>query len=331
MNDIRVFYVIMDQLAGHWCEGVEVAPGIPPVNVWGYHKLGWIPHFSELINQGVFAFTWNREECMTSAGVKYLATGCYNVGPTQKGDYYPRTESNPGPIGIMEAAKRHAPDKLHAVTFTTAYWTNPGYFYVPDLGMGLPGGFPDDRMWREFALPYLRQRRDWGLAHVYLTTMDTVTHCPSYTPNAPSDYRDTKDAYIKHLDEIVKEMIDYLSEDNGWERTLIVIASDHGYHAGCNVARDKGAASPNYCADHPPPYDCYVWDFDTDRPTDISSCGPRRTTCIVSGGALPAEFRGTIVEEAEIIDVAPTVAGALGVPFPCEGASLLSQARCKRI
>ena len=97
MNDIRVLYVIMDQLAGHWCDGVEVAPGIPPVNVWGYHKLGRIPHFSELIAKGLFAFTWNRQHCMTAAGVKYLATGCYNVGPIQTGDYYPRTEANPAP------------------------------------------------------------------------------------------------------------------------------------------------------------------------------------------------------------------------------------------
>ena len=330
MNDIRVLYVIMDQLAGHWCDGVEVAPGIPPVNVWGYHKLGRIPHFSGLINKGLFAFTWNRRECMTAAGVKYLATGCYNVGPIQTGDYYPRTEANPGPMGVMETIKRHNPQKVNAATFTTAYWINPGYFYVPDISHGFPGMFPDDRMWGEFALPYLRKRKNWNLAHVYLTTMDGVSLCPSYTPDPPDDCRKTKDAYIKHLDEIVAEMIAFVSEDGGWDRTLIVIASDHGYHAGCTVAKARGAKTANFCADHPEPYDCLVYDFEADKPTNILSCDARRTTCIISGGALAAPFRGAIVPEAEIIDVAPTVADAMGVPFPCEGRSLLSTARCRR-
>ena len=330
MDDLRVFYVVIDQLAGHWCDGVEVAPGIPPVNVWGYHQIGRIPHFSELINQGIFASTWNRQKCLTASGVKYLATGCYDVGPVQTGDYYPRTEDNPGPMGVMEAAKRHMPEK-HMVTFTTAYWINPGYFYVPDISHGMPGGFLDDRMWGEFALPYLQKRRDWTLAHVYLTTMDQVSLCPSYTPEAPDDCRKTKDAYMLHLDDILKEMIDYLHEDDGWDRTLVIIASDHGYHAGCDVAKEKGAESANYCTDHPPPYDCRVWDFEADKPTDIPSCGPRRTTGIVSGGALAQEFRGTIIDEAQIIDVAPTVADALGVPFPCEGESLLSLERCRKV
>ncbi|MBM4044911.1 MAG: hypothetical protein FJ279_07345, partial [Planctomycetes bacterium] len=244
-------------------------------------------------------------------------------GPVQTGDYYPRTPDNPGPIGVMEAAKRHH-SKRHMVTFTTAYWINPGYFYVPDMSMGFPGMFPDDRMWGEFGLPYLRKRRDWVLAHVYLTTMDGVSLCPSYTPEPPADCRKTKDAYIRHLDEIVKEMIDYVREDNGWERTLIVIASDHGYHAGCTVAKAKGATSANFCADHPAPYDCRVWDFQADRETNIPSNCARRTTCIISGGALAPELRGTVVPEADIIDVAPSVAEALGVPFPCEGRSLLS-------
>jgi len=325
--DTRVFYVVIDQLAGHWCEGVEVAPGIPPANVWGYHQLGRIPHFSRLIDEGVFAFTWNRQACLTASGVKYLATGCYDVGPVQTGDYYPRTPDNPGPMGVMEAAKRRLPDQ-HMVTFTTAYWINPGYFYVPDLSMGFPGGFDDDRMWGEFARPYLQQRRDWRLAHVYLTTMDGVSLCPSYTPEEPGDCRETKDAYMRHLDEILGEMIDYLQEDGGWERTLMVVASDHGYHAGCSVARRRNPGVANYCADHPSPYDCFVWDWENDRQTDIPSCGPRRTTCIISGGALPAELRGTLVREADITDVAPTVADALNVPFPCEGRSLLTPELC---
>jgi hypothetical protein len=227
-------------------------------------------------------------------------------------------------MGVMEAIKRHAPQKVAAATFTTAYWINPGYFYVPDISHGFPGMFPDDRMWREFALPYLRRRKNWNLVHVYLTTMDGVSLCPSYTPVMPEDCRKTKDAYIRHLDEIVAEMIEFVREDGGWDRTLIVIASDHGYHAGCTVAKAKGAKSANFCADHPPPYDCFVYDFANDCPTEVRSDCVRRTTCIISGGALAPALRGAIIEEAEIIDVAPTVADAMGVPFPCEGRSLLS-------
>jgi arylsulfatase A-like enzyme len=154
--------------------------------------------------------------------------------------------------------------------------------------------------------------------------MDGVSLCPSYTPDPPADCRKTKDAYIRHLDEIVAEMIEFISEDGGWDRTLIVIASDHGYHAGCTTAKAKGAKSANYCADHPTPYDCFVYDFAKDRPTEVRSDCARRTTCIISGGALAPALRGSIVEKAEIIDVAPTVADAMGVPFPCEGRSLLS-------
>ena len=126
-------------------------------------------------------------------------------------------------------------------------------------------------------------------------------------------------------------MIDYLHEDRGWERTLMVIASDHGYHAGCNVAKENGAESANYCADHLAPFDCHVWNFEKGERTGTPSCGPRRTTGIVSGGALAPEFRGTIIPEAEITDIAPTVADALDVLFPCEGKSLLPADRRKTV
>ena len=42
MNDIRVLYVIMDQLAGHWCDGVEVAPGATLCGVVHVGINGWI-------------------------------------------------------------------------------------------------------------------------------------------------------------------------------------------------------------------------------------------------------------------------------------------------
>lgn len=40
----RVLCVIVDQLTGHWAEGVKIeGTDLPPVNVAGYHQLGLIP------------------------------------------------------------------------------------------------------------------------------------------------------------------------------------------------------------------------------------------------------------------------------------------------
>ena len=43
----RVFYLIIDQLAGHWEESVKIeGTDLPPANVKGYHEKGLIPNFS---------------------------------------------------------------------------------------------------------------------------------------------------------------------------------------------------------------------------------------------------------------------------------------------
>ncbi|RLE88462.1 MAG: hypothetical protein DRJ49_05005, partial [Thermoprotei archaeon] len=107
-----------------------------------------------------------------------------------------------------------------------------------------------------------------------------------------------------------------------WDETYIIVASDHGYHLGCNVARKKGARTVNLCWGHDKPFDCYVWDFEKDRPTDTYSGGTRRITFIVSGGGLEEYYRNKSGREAEIIDVMPTIADILEVPYKCEGKSI---------
>ena len=51
---------------------------IPPVNVAGYYKLGLIPNFSYLINNGLWVKKpRNNGNCNTIVGMKYITTGSY--------------------------------------------------------------------------------------------------------------------------------------------------------------------------------------------------------------------------------------------------------------
>lgn len=324
----RVLLIVVDQLAGHWVEGVEVAEGIPPVNVWSYAKLNFTPNFRRLIEEGVFCFTWNAGVCDTPHGMKYLATGRYNAGPywTTIGNwpYYPRTPENPGPMGLFEYAQHYAPTRIKPACFTTDHWIAPGYFYTSGYPVALSAYFPDEEMWHRFAKPYLTKRGEWNLVYIYFPVMDSVSYCPSYT-SSPSNPRESKHAYMLFLDSLLGDVVSFLKEHHFWDETYLILASDHGYHAGCSTAREKGAKSPNWCSDHPPPYDCEVWDFENDRGAGRYSGCARRTFILVSGGALDNVHRGRVLREAEIIDVAPTIAEILDVPYECEGKSVLSR------
>jgi len=43
---VKVILLVIDQLPGHWAEGVYVdeEKRIPPVNIKGYYERGLIPH-----------------------------------------------------------------------------------------------------------------------------------------------------------------------------------------------------------------------------------------------------------------------------------------------
>jgi len=324
----RVLLLVIDQLPGHWVEGVEVAEGMPPVNVWGYHRKGLIPNFSYLIEEGLFAFAWNRGHCETPHGMKYLATGRYDVEPIWRPrggqPYYARRSEGSEVVGLFEFAKHHDPDRIVAATFTTDYWAAPGYFYTAADTFALSASFPDERMWREYALPYLRQRRGWNLVYIYFPVMDTVSFCPSFQEPRPH-VRSSKHAYMLFLDSLIGEVIEFLQFNKLWDETYLILASDHGYHAACSTARQVGATTPNWCCDHPAPYDCEVWDFEKGGSTGRYSGCTRRVLFLLSGGALDPSLRGRTVEEAEIIDVAPTIADIMGIPYECEGRSILKR------
>ncbi|RLE80199.1 MAG: hypothetical protein DRJ51_06290 [Thermoprotei archaeon] len=321
--EVRVFYLVIDQLAGHWEESVRIeGTDLPPVNVKGYHERGLIPNFSYLIENGLWVKRpWNRGRCDTPHGMKYLATGSYS----EKGCYAPAKPwflEAEEETAFFEFVKKYYRERINVGVFSCSPWLIKGYFYTPDSMHGLVSGYSDEVMLKELVFPWMENVvPKWDLIHVYLPGMDSVTNCPSYGSES-SDIRSSKHSYMLFLDRLVGDVTRFLKDKGLWEETYFIIASDHGYHLGCSVARERGIKTNNWCCDHPPPWDCEVWDFKEDRSTGIYSGGPRRITIIVSGGALGEEYRGKVIEEAEIIDVIPTIAEILEVPYKCQGRSL---------
>jgi len=75
----RILALMIDQLAGHWVEGVKIqATGFPPPNVEDYHRLGLIPNLSDCIRNGLWVrHTWNRGVCVTAYVSRYITSGTY--------------------------------------------------------------------------------------------------------------------------------------------------------------------------------------------------------------------------------------------------------------
>ncbi|RLF22849.1 MAG: hypothetical protein DRN15_07845 [Thermoprotei archaeon] len=117
---------------------------------------------------------------------------------------------------------------------------------------------------------------------MYFPVMDSVSFCPIYQEPMPHP-RSSKHAYMLFLDSLLGEIIEYLVYNKLWEETYLILAPDHGYHAGCSTARKLCARSANWCCDHPPPHDCEVWDFEHNKSTGRYSGCTRRTLFLVSG------------------------------------------------
>ncbi|RLE79501.1 MAG: hypothetical protein DRJ52_08285 [Thermoprotei archaeon] len=330
---VKVILLVIDQLPGHWAEGVYVdeKKKIPPVNIKGYYERGLIPHFAELIDNGLWVLRpWNRGICFTRQGMRYLATGSY-TRPLYDEEYWrnPEDYSDEEKTGFFEYAKEYYKGELKCATI--GGWYERGYFYVPDtivsphctkISLHNTVEWSDLLLWRNFIKPYMDFNPDFNLMLIYFPTFDVINRCPSYVEKSDTNPFTSKHSYMMLLDYIIGEIVEYLKSKKMWNQTYIIVASDHGYHLGCSIARKQGARSTNWCCGHDAPFDCYIWDFEKDRPTDKYSGGTRRVTFIVSGGALPEDYRGKIVREAEIIDVAPTIADILEVPYKCEGKSI---------
>jgi len=328
----KIIFLVIDQLAGHWADNVLIEnTGLPPVNIEGYHKLGLIPNFSYLINNGLWVKrAWNRGVCDTRHGMRYLATGRY-ARPLYN-EYFWRNRrdySDEELIGFFEYAKDYYGVELKCAVFSG--WYQRGYFYIPDLivcphctTIKLDNSilWSDYLLWRNFVKPYIETNPGFNLMHIYFPTFDTINYCPSYYEKA-TNFFSSKHHYLLLLDSIIGDMIDFLKARKIWNNIYFIIASDHGYHLGCSIARKMGVKTNNWCCGHDFPFDCMVWDFKEDRSTNVYSGGPRRITFILSGGGLEEEFRGKYIDEAEIIDVIPTIADVLDIPYKCEGKSIL--------
>jgi predicted AlkP superfamily pyrophosphatase or phosphodiesterase len=336
----RIFFLIIDQLNGHWEESVKIeGTNYPPVNVAGYHKLGLIPNFSYLITNGLWVKKpWNKGDCNTIAGMKYISTGSYlekkylepkNRRPCyyydKKGKYISF------PVAAHQYYKKYG-KKFVGGIFGYIPWTDDFFFdncYAVCRSWDLNPR--DDVTQNSYVFPWLKNNREWNLTTVYFQGLDEIGDqgCPSYTKS--NNFRSSKHSYIKFLDGLLGKAIVFLKVEDFWKETYLIIISDHGAHLGCSWLAQRGIKTNNWWQNHKEPWDCEVWDFDNNKSTGIYSGGPRRIAFIVSGGALEEEYRGKYIEEAQIIDVAPTIAHLLGVPFKCEGKNIFESYKNKTL
>lgn len=194
--------------------------------------------------------------------------------------------------------------------------------FTLDSRFGLARGFDvyDDNVQGEEALKSFRSERRAGAVLAALAPwLESIRgerflcwahfydpHLP-YAPPPPFDaeYRDRKyDGEIAYVDLIIGKLLDLLEEKGLEDRTLIVVAGDHGEALGEKKEIDHGL---------------FLYD------------GTLRVPMIVRlGKDLPA---GRVVSSrVRLIDIMPTVLDSLGIPVPSgvRGTSLLPYARGKR-
>ena len=329
MTKIRGLILILDMLAGHWAEDVVVpSTGLPPPNVIGYVKAGKLPNFRECIEKGIFVYSWNKGICNTPHGMKYLASGTYKIkARVKKGDrlYWEFVEGR-GKETILSACKKKYP-KDKVASFGSDSWMQTGWWKAPDCTMGW-GSYFSDFLTAEYALNWMLNNPDWKMVLLYLAEYDKTGNCPVFKKDA--GYTEDKHHSLLQLDKYLWMVKTFLEERGWWKETYLFIGSDHGCHYGCNVAVEEGIKRgipqkelSNYCSNHQEPHNCYLWDFEKNKATDKRSDCSRRTTFIISGGALSTNFQGKTIKYGEIIDFSPTIAKLMGIDFPSDGKSVI--------
>ncbi|GEM_PF-1371838 len=328
MSNKRSLILILDMLAGHWAEGSESpVTGLPYPNVKGYEKAGLLPNFGECIKNGIYANVWNMGNCNTPYGQKYLASGTYQTESAPGIDPYWSMVRGQDKETILQACKRTYPGGKVA-SFGSDAWMQTGWWKGAECTMGW-GSYYSDFLTSQNAFHWMMSNPDWSMALLYLAQYDMTGNCPVYAEGAA--YTEDKHHSLLQLDRLLWMVKTFLKEQGWWEDTWLFIGSDHGCHAGCNIAvqegRERGVAEAdlsNYCSNHQAPYDCHIWDFAKNRATDKRSDCCRRTTFIITGGALSREHYGRVIDKAEIIDFAPTVAEAMKIDFAADGKSILT-------
>lgn len=118
----RVFAVMIDQLAGHWVDGVKIqATGFAPPSVEVYHQLGLIPNISNCIRNGLWVrHPWNRGICSTIQVCRYIVYGVY---------------SHKGGEHIVSSVKSESPG-IKAAAFGNWQWDHATYYSHPNYHIG---------------------------------------------------------------------------------------------------------------------------------------------------------------------------------------------------
>lgn len=328
MKKRRTFILIFDMLAGHWDEDIIVpSTGLQPPNVMGYVKAGLLPTFKECIENGVFVYSWNNGICNTPYGQKYLSSGTYKGIRAEPGsDPYWKLVEGIDIKTILTACKEKYPEGKIG-SFGSDAWMQTGWWKAPDATYGWVSYF-SDFLTMQTCFNWMIGNPDWKMVLLYLAQYDLTGNCPVYKEDAT--YTKDKHHSLIYLDKLLWMVKEFLKENKVWEETFLFIGSDHGCHYGCEVAvnegRERGIPESeliNYCSNHQPPYDCRQWDFKNGRVTEKKIDCTRRTTFIVSGGALPESLRNKIIPYGEIIDFAPTIARLMEIDFFSEGKSLI--------
>ncbi len=324
----RALIVVFDMLAGHWDESIIVpSTGLQPPNVMGYVKAGKLPAFKECMDNGVFVYSWNRGECNTRYAQKYLASGVYKGIKVEPGNTpYCKFTEGMDKDTILTACKNKFPEGKVG-SFGSDAWMQSGWWKARDITCGW-GSYFSDYLTSQYCFNWMMGNPDWKMALLYLAQYDMTGNCPVYKEGAA--YTEDKHHSLLYLDKLLWMVTEFLKENGWWDETFLFIGSDHGCHYGCEIAvaegRKKGVPEDelaNYCSDHQPPYECRLWDFKTNSPSDTKINCPRRTTFIISGGALQESSRNTIIPSGEIIDFAPTIAKVMDIDFSAEGSSVI--------
>lgn len=324
----RAFILIFDMLAGHWDESIIVpSTGMQPPNVMGYVKADKLPVFKECMNKGVFVYSWNRGNCNTAYGQKYLASGTYKGIKVEPGiDSYQKLTEGVDIKTILTACKEKYPASKVG-SFGSDAWMQSGWWKAPSVTYGW-GSYFSDFLTSQHCFNWMMGNPDWKMTLLYLAQYDKTGNCPVYKNGAA--YTEDKHHSLLHLDKLLWLVMEFLKENGWWDETVLFIGSDHGCHCGCEISvaegRQRGIPEQelaNYCANHTPPYDCRLWDFENNVVTKkkIDCC--RRTTFIVSGGALPESEKNKIIPYGEIIDFPATIAKLMDIDLPTDGKSVI--------
>jgi len=340
---------MIDQLAGHWVEGVKIqATGFPPPNVEDYHLLGLIPNISACIRDGLWVrHVWNRGVCETAYVSRYIAYGTY---------------SDTGGEHVIGAIKARFPG-IKAASFSNWDWDvfDPQHNIGPqhfDFNYTLyrwlserfgieyfEGDPPSQQYWERrkqckatkfeerreqfddhgllyrYAIPWMRENQDWKIVYMHWVDHDG-TAAPAFVAHPKSPYDDKHHHLTDYVDRNVGELVEFLKSEGFWEEMVLILFSDHGYHLNCDAPESREFGR-DFCSNHAPAHDCFVWNYEKGKATTVRSDCCRRTFIILSGGVLPVELRGQQIEKAEVIDVPATIADIFGIQYGGDGVSVL--------